>query len=278
MYNSTQEKTTMSLLYSIKIGFLEIGIWDVIDVLLVSLLFYQLYKLLKGTLAFNIFIGTLLVFLLSTIVSSLNMKLLGTIFNRFVEMGLIILVVVFQQEIRRFLFYIGRGSGIGTSNRFWQQLFNRKGRDEAKLETYREEIARAVQRMAATKTGSLIVFADASEKQFFASTGVSINGEISSKLIESIFDKHSPLHDGALVIADNKILAAGCVLPVSENPDIPNRVGMRHRAAVGITEKIDAEVLIISEERGKISHAKKGKLKMNITQKHLLDMLSAVVV
>ncbi len=262
--------------FIVKIGFLDIGVWDVVDILLVGLLFYQFYRLLRGTLAFNIFIGFLLVYLIYALVNWLNMKLLHTIFERFVDLGFIILVIVFQQEIRRFLFYIGRGSGIGKQN-FWQSLFNRKTRDEHQLEKIREDLTKSITNMAATKTGSLIVFTDASEKGFFESTGVTIDAAISSKLVESIFSKSSPLHDGAMVIADGKIMAAGCILPVSENPDLPTRIGMRHRAAVGITENIDAQVLIVSEERGKISIAKKGKIRMNLTQKNLQDVLEELV-
>ena len=134
-------------------------------------------------------------------------------------------------------------------------------------------ISRALKNLARTKTGALMVFTDVGEEKFFANTGVPIHGDISSKLIESIFDKNTPLHDGAMVIADNKILAAGCVLPVSENPELPARVGMRHRAAVGITEQIEAHVFIVSEERGMISYAYRGNIKMNISDEQLRKML-----
>lgn len=253
-------------------GFLKIGIADIFDVLLVAFLIYQLYKLLRGSLAFNIFLGLLIVYLAYAIVYALDMEMLASILKQFVDAGFIMLVIVFQPEIRRFLFYIGRGSGIGKG-KFWQRLLKKRTQNEVVLHKIKDEIVRAVTRMAATRTGALIVFVDPSEKTFFAQTGVAINGDVSSKLLESIFDKNTPLHDGALVISDYKILSAGCVLPVSENPDIPSRVGMRHRAAVGVSEQVDADVIVISEERGKISWVKSGKMQMNISNATLKSLV-----
>lgn len=259
---------------NLTIGFLEVDFWDLVDIVLVGLLIFRLYKLLRGTLAFNILIGLLLVYLTSAVVNLLEMNMLATILGQFVEAGFILLVILFQQEIRRFLFYLGRGSGIGK-NRLWQRFLRRNA--PSRKQELKEEMIRAINNMANTRTGGLLVFTDASEKNFFSGTGVLINGEISSKLIESIFDKGSPLHDGAVVIAENRIVAAGCVLPVSENPDLPSRVGMRHRAATGITEKIDAWVIVVSEQTGRISCAQKGKLKMNITQSALSEILDSVL-
>lgn len=259
---------------NLTIGFLEIDFWDLVDIVLVGLLIFRLYKLLRGTLAFNILIGLLLVYLMSAVVNLLEMKMLATILGQFVGAGFILLVILFQQEIRRFLFYLGRGSGIGK-NLFWQRFLRRD--TPSRKQELKEEIIKSINNMSNTRTGGLLVFTDTAEKTFFADTGVLINGEISSKLIESIFDKGSPLHDGALVIAENRIIAAGCVLPVSENPDLPTRVGMRHRAATGITEKIDASVIVVSEQTGRISCAQKGKLKMNITQNALAELLDNVL-
>lgn len=261
----------------IKIGFLEIGIGDILDILLAAVVIYQIYKLLRGSLAFNIFIGLILLYLMSFITKALEMNILATILDAFLGAGFVLLVIVFQPEIRRFLFYLGRNSGIGKDH-FWRRLINRnEGMSESETQYFVAEISKAINNLANTRTGCLIVFTDEGEKQFFASTGVAINGEISSKLIESIFDKNTPLHDGALVIADRKISAAGCVLPVSESPDLPKRVGMRHRAAVGVTENIDAHVLIVSEETGKISYAKQGRLRMNIAQKTLIEVLEEIL-
>jgi len=255
-----------------KIGFLPISIGDILDILLVGILIFQLYKWLRGSLAFNIFIGLLIMYLLSFVVSTLEMNMLQKILRQFINAGFILLVIVFQPEIRRFLFYIGRGSGIGK-NQFWKRLLLRNMRSSPFDEKLVDEIAKAVSNMSAAKTGALIVFADSSERQFFADTGVMLDSNISGKLIESIFNKYSPIHDGAMVIVDNQIMGAGCVLPVSENPDLPSSVGMRHRAAVGITEHIDASVIIVSEETGKISWTKRGRLRLGISYKTLVGVI-----
>lgn len=261
---------------SIKIGFLDVGINDVLDILLVGIIMYQLYKILRGSLGLNIFIGMLLVFTMSRLVKAFNMRMLSGVLDLFATNVFVFLIIIFQQEIRRFLFYLGRGSGIGK-DRFWERLFNPKKVDKTEIEHSATEIVRAIHNMSAAKTGALIVFTDESEKQFFNNTGVPIDGDISSKLLESIFEKNSPLHDGAMVIAGGRIISTACVLPVSENPDLPTRVGMRHRAAVGITEQIDATVVIVSEETGKISWAKKGKLSVGISLKTLRELLLRIL-
>ena len=152
--------------------YLDIGFWDILDIFLVGILIFQLYKLLKGSLAFNIFIGLLLVYLVSTIVTELNMSMLGNILGQFVQEGFILLVIVFQQEIRRFLFYIGRGSGIGKDN-FFKQLFRRSSYQNSNKDLIKEELIRAINIMAKDKTGGLIVFVDSSEKRFLASRKIS---------------------------------------------------------------------------------------------------------
>lgn len=213
---------------------------------------------------------------MSLIVKALDMNVLAMILGKFVDTGFIILIIVFQQEVRRFLFYLGRTSGIGKDN-FWERLFSRSVSSPSEINLMRDEIVRAVKNMMASRTGALIVFTDSAEQKFFSDTGVPINGDISSKLLESIFDKTSPLHDGAVVVSEGKILAAGCVLPVSENPEVPSRVGMRHRAAIGITEQIDAHVLVVSEERGKVSLAYNGHLNMNLTPLQLEQELGKIL-
>ncbi len=260
----------------IKIGFLEIRIWDVLDILLVAILLYQVYKLLKGSLAFNILIGFLMVYLLYLLVDTLEMSLLSGFFNEFIKIGFLTIFIVFQPEIRRFLLFLGRGSGIGE-RKFWNRLFARKVKESTMVSTHTLAINRAVQNLSQAKLGALIVFTQSTQEYYFGSTGVVLDAEISSKLIESIFQKTSPLHDGAMVIAENKIYAANCVLPVSENPDLPSRIGMRHKAAVGITEKIEAHVIIVSEETGKISIAHKGRLRRNVSQQVLQTTLNQLL-
>lgn len=259
-------------LFLFKIGFIEIGFADILDILVLTILFFFVYRLLKGSLAFNIFVGLLVLSLIYFIVQALEMKMMERILGQFLGAGLVLLVIIFQPEIRRFLFFLGRNTGIGD-HQFWKRLLKKGRNNTSNNELLVNFIAKALQNLARTKTGALMVFTDIGEEKFFATTGVPIHAEISSKLIETIFDKHTPLHDGAMVIADGKILAAGCVLPVSENPELPPRVGMRHRAAVGITENIEAHVFIVSEERGKISYAYRGNIRMNISNETLRELL-----
>ena len=265
----------MMLLFNI--GFLPIRLLDIVDIILVGILLFQIYKLLRGSLAFNIFFGLLLVFLVWLFVRALDMQLLEGILGQFIGVGVIALLIVFQPEIRRFLLFIGRGSML-RRDIFWKRLFSSMWTISADIEDRINEVTAAVDYFAKTKTGALIVFAKTSKLQFFANTGVEINGTISAKLFESIFNKGSPLHDGAVIIAENKILAAKCVLPVSENPDLPSRVGLRHRAAVGITDHSDAIAIVVSEEKGEIAYAREGKIKVNITVKELQRILNKAMV
>lgn len=258
--------------YGFKIAFLDIGFNDIIDIILVGLLFFQVYRLLKGSLAFHIFTGLIIIYLVSFIVNVLQMNMLSNILEKFIGSGFILLLIVFQQEVRRFLFFIGKTSNLKKGS-IWSNLFGKSDPQQAHLFLLRDSICKAAANMSATQTGALIVFVDSNERGFFSNTGVPINGEISSKLIESIFNHNSPLHDGALLISEEKIFAASCVLPISQNPDLPTRVGMRHKAAVGITEQINAEVLIISEQTGKISWANKQKLQLDITLITLNDLV-----
>lgn len=255
-----------------KIGFLELDFLDLVDALLVALLIYQVYRLLKGSLAFNIFIGMLLVYLGWFLVRVLEMDLLEGIIGKFIDVGVIALLIVFQPEVRRFLLFLGREGNPSRFNRIVRSLFSREKKAPA-VEQNTREIAAAVSNLSRSKTGAIIVLSVTSRLQFYANTGVLIEGIISSKLLESIFEKNSPLHDGAVIIADMKIIAAGCVLPVSDNPDLPSRLGLRHRATVGITEHSDAMAVVVSEETGQISYARNGRLE-NITIEELPTLLT----
>lgn len=264
------------MLLLFKIGFLEVRALDVLDVLLVSLLLFVVYKMVKGSLAMNIFFGLMLVFLVWLLVRALDMHLLEGILGQFIGVGVIALLIVFQPETRRFLLFIGRGS-IFTREGIWRRLFAKRwipgGPDDVV-----EEVIKAAESLSRSKTGVLIVFAKTSRLQFFANTGVAIDGQISSQLFESIFNKYSPLHDGAVIIASSTILAAKCILPISENTNLPSGIGLRHRAAVGISEHSDALALVISEESGDISYAREGQLHQHISlqelEQILKDMLS----
>ncbi len=246
-----------------QIGFLEIRLLDLIDIFMVGALIYQLYRLVWGSLAFNIFLGLLIVYLVTIVVRALNMELLSGILGQFINVGVIAVLIVFQPEVRRFLLYIGRSSRFSRES-IWNKLSIRKWRLSTEKEIEINAIIKAVDKLSRSSTGALIVIAITSKLQFIANTGVILNARISSTLLESIFYKNNPLHDGAVIIAENQILAAKCILPVSENPDLPSHLGMRHRAAVGITEHSDALSIVVSEERGQISYAYQGQLHLNI--------------
>lgn len=260
----------MSLLF--KVGFLDVGILDFLDIFLVGLLLFQLYKLVRGSLALNIFIGLLVVYLASILVQSLEMTLLAGILGQFVGVGVIAVLIVFQPEVRRFLLFLGRGSRFGRES-IWNKLSVKKWRISTQKEIQIKSIIRAVEALSRNSTGALIVFSITSKLQFFANSGEILEANITSNLLQSIFYKNNPLHDGAVIIAENKIIAAKCVLPVSENPDIPSHLGMRHRAGVGITEHSDALAIMVSEERGNVSYALDGKLYEDVTADELNNVM-----
>ena len=251
--------------------FLEIGLIELIDIALVAILIYQLYKLVRGTVAINIFIGLAAIYLLWKIVDAFNFQLLSEILGQFIGVGVIILVIVFQQELRKFLMFIGKGKLIKNKGIF---KFNFKVEHENNLNT--SAIAKACEDMAKTKTGAIMVITQMDDLAVFAETGVAMNAEISIPMIESIFYKNSPLHDGAVIIRDNKIISARCVLPVSNSDDFPGNLGMRHRAAVGITEESDAVTVIVSEETGGISYVKDGELFTRRTAQQLEQFLNRI--
>jgi len=254
----------------------EFGILDLVDILLVSVLLYQVFKLLRGTLAINIFIGLILLYVISVVVKALDMKLLSNILGQFMGVGFIALLIVFQPEIRRFLLFLGKRINLGRIEVFKRigRRATQEGIAEPQIKT---DILKAVEELASEKTGALIVLADNSEKILYEDTGVKMDAKVSRKLILSIFNKTSPLHDGAVVISNGKITVAGAVLPVSENQDLPSGVGLRHRAAVGATEEADVRVIVVSEETGKISYAKDRQLAMNLSPKAIGNILDVVL-
>jgi uncharacterized protein (TIGR00159 family) len=256
----------------ITIGFLEITLIDIIDILLMACILFQLYRLVRGSLAYNIFIGLLVIYLLSLIAKALDMKLMGEILGAFIGVGVLALLVVFQPEVRRFLLFIGRSSDVHKID-FWRRLTFSKIKEGDMQQKDVLEIIAAIEHFSQTKTGALLVLPETSKLQFYQNTGVAINSNISKEIIVSIFHKNSPLHDGAMIIADHKIAAAKCVLNVSDNTNLPSSLGLRHRSAVGITEVSDAVAIIVSEENGEISYAKEARLKQNITMEELQKVL-----
>src|ERR1700761_2930754 len=248
-------------------------LFDVVDVLLVALLIYQLYNLIRGTIAANIFIGLALIYVIYFIVQKLQMQLLTAILGKFVDVGIIAIIIVFQQEIRRFLLLVGKNASLQRNKAWWQYFF---GKAEAEKNNYAriKPIIDACKSLKQTRTGALIVFAKYYDEQFYQNSCEVIDGKISKRLVESIFQKTSPLHDGAVVISENKIKSASCILPLTDKTDLPPQFGLRHRAGIGVTESNEATAIIVSEETGEISYAKQGRVKMNISFAELEKLLN----
>jgi len=245
---------------------------DVIDILLVAIIMFQLYKLVKGTVAIRIFLGILAIYLFWKIVEALQMELLSEILGQFIGVGVLALIIVFQQEIRRFLLLIGNNSFFSGKRRSrLLKLISTNETNKEKLEV--DQLITAAKSLSSTKTGALIILDLKSELRYYSTTGEKINAPLSSTILESIFFKNSPLHDGGVIVEDNKIIAARCILPVSENQEFPAHFGLRHRAAAGITETSRSVAIIISEETGKISSAKEGRINYNISAEELKKML-----
>ncbi|MBE5033741.1 diadenylate cyclase CdaA [Gallalistipes aquisgranensis] len=246
--------------------FIQITVIDVIDIVVVATIMYYLYKVTKGTHTPSILTGILLIYLLWVVVKALNMELLSAILGHIIGVGVIALIVVFQPEIRRFLHLIGTRSNQHRDS-FLGRLFDMHEYHNDHLE-YVSPIVKACGDMSDTKTGALIVIQQKSDLSVIAETGISIDARISSSLLKNIFFKNSPLHDGAVIINDGRIVAAKCVLP-STQQEVPVSYGMRHRAALGVSEVCDALVVVVSEETGHISVARNGEMHSNLSTAQL---------
>jgi diadenylate cyclase len=238
------------------LDFIDFSFLDVLDIILVAVLLYYIYKLVKGTVAINIVIGIALIFLIWKITQALNMEMLSGILGYLLSGGVIALIIVFQQEIRKFLLMIGT-TNFSTKRGFLNQL--KFLQSEINSETDTDTIIKSCVHLSKTKTGALIVIERTNKLDFLVNTGDQMNAQINNAIIQSIFYKNSPLHDGATIIRDNFIVATRVILPVSDNPRIPARFGLRHRAAFGISEKTDAVCILVSEETGEISYIKDGE-------------------
>lgn len=251
-------------------AFIHIRLLDVIDIILVAILFYQLYMLIRGTVAYSITLGIAAIYLFWWAVRAMQMELLSTILGSVLGVGVIALIIVFQQEIRRFLIFIG--SRYVEGNRISvEKILNI--RFESKPQVKIRSIMKAVMQFSLEKTGALIVIRNKSNLDMYAETGDVLNAETSSRLFVSIFNKTSPLHDGAVIVDNEKIKAARVILPVTENMDLPPEYGLRHRAGLGISEVTDSLVIIVSEETGQISIAENGILQKNIPSRLLRKKL-----
>ncbi|MCC8087672.1 MAG: diadenylate cyclase CdaA [Rikenellaceae bacterium] len=250
--------------------FIDIKILDIIDIIVVAVLLYQLFRLIRRTNAISIFAGIITLYLTWLIVRLLGMELLSFILGQILGVGVIALIIVFQPEIRKFLFLIGdrysRRKGPFLSRILFGKRYSASG-------GWIEEVVSACVDMSLTKTGALIVITRNNELNEYTEQGEQIDAVVKKSLLESIFFKNSPLHDGAVIIENGRIKAARCILPMSQETDIPVHFGTRHRAAVGLTEVSDAFVIIVSEERGQISIADNGVIVSNLNGDQLKNRL-----
>ena len=252
------------------LDFVEFSFLDVLDILLVAILLYYTYKLLKGTVAINIFIGIALIFLIWKITQALKMEMLSGILGYLLSGGVIALIIVFQQEIRKFLLMIGT-TNFTNKRSFLKQLKFLQTEIASEIDT--DTILDACEKMSKSKTGALIVIERTNSLDFLINTGDSMNAAVNEVLLESIFYKNSPLHDGALIIRDNFIVATRVVLPISDSAKIPARFGLRHRAAIGVSEKTDAVCVLVSEETGEISYIKDGGFELYANYEELNEKM-----
>jgi len=240
----------------------NLDILDLIDILLVSFLIFQIYKLVKGTVAIRIVLGVAAIYMFWKLVEFLKMELLSEILGQFIGVGVLALIIVFQQEIRKFLLLVGNKSFSSK-----KEILKRfQTTENSKRHVTDEVILEAIKNLSATKTGAIIVFKGRTDLSFVELSGIKINADISSELIEGLFFKNSPLHDGATIIDYQKITYSACVLPVSERRDIPKTLGLRHRAALGLSESTDALVIVVSEETGDVSICIDGNIRLNISE------------
>ena len=257
------------------IGFINIRLLDFVDILIVAYFLYLIYKLLKGTIGFNIIVGVLLIYLIWWIVNLLKMQLLSQILSKFIAFGVVILIIIFQPEVRRFLIYLGKSTLKGRLS-----FLNTYFKSNLDLQSFENdeitEIKRALFDLAKENTGALIAFVAENDPLLSSKNGVLLEAKISYEIIESICNKTSPLHDGAILIKNNRLYSASAILPVSSSTKIPNTFGTRHRAAIGATENSNASVFVVSEETGEVSYANGGNLEINLNEEQVFNRLLTI--
>ena len=277
--NGTNKKVNLYFLHLPKtdtnLDFLDLRILDIVDIVLIAALLYYLYKLVKGTVAVNIFIGITMIYLVGKLTQFLQMEMLSSVLGEFIGVGMFALIVVFQQEIRKFLLMIG-STNFARRRKFLQTL--KLIKDDLETPNDIEAIVDACESLGKTNTGALIVIQRNTSLDFVKNSGDTMKILVNQPILESIFYKNSTLHDGAIVIEDNYVTATRVVLPVSNDRTIPLRFGLRHRAAVGITEKTDALALVVSEETGQISYIKDGEFVMYDGRDELVNKLKSDLV
>lgn len=233
---------------------------------------YLAYNLVKGTSAINIFIGLALIYFAYIVIKAFDLRLLSSIIGKFVNVGVIAIMIVFQQEIRKFLLYIGSNEFLRNKN--WKGIFRfNASSSESRIFVDLDALIEACYNMSITKTGALIILTRKSDLKFFIASGEIVDSGMTSRMLENIFFKNSPLHDGAVIIQDNRIVAARCILPVSERENFPAHLGMRHRAAVGVTENTDALAITVSEQTGAVSLTIHGEIKQDLSREKLRTLL-----
>ncbi len=252
--------------------FVSFRIVDVLDILIVTILLFELYKLTKGTAAVKIFWVLALLFVIWEVVSYFHFTMLSALMGEIMNVGVLAVIILFQPEIRKFLLYIGDGRVV----HFFSDRFSKQNKNSAYIDEI-EAVKSACRHMSATMTGTLIIFARKTPLDEFLNTGEVIDAKPSAELLENIFFKNSPLHDGAVIIKDHRIAAARCILPVSKNRDLPQEVGLRHRSALGATEFTDAIAVVVSEQTGNISICRDGQLTRDYTSSTLRQALEEML-
>lgn len=255
------------------LGFLEMSLADILDIVLLGLIIFFMFKWIKGTSAMSIFVAIVSLFIIRVLVGAFNMRLMTAIMDMVLDVGVLALIVIFQPEIRKFLMRLGnRYMNSRRGRKILNRILGRTTTTALTASQEANELAEACRRMSEDKTGALIVIAHDSPLDDIINTGDKIDASIHRRLIMNLFFKNSPLHDGALIISGGRIAAARCTLPITEKTNIPANFGMRHKAAIGITEDTDADVIVVSEETGKISFVKGGTVTpiQNINELKLL--------
>ncbi|QIP16857.1 TIGR00159 family protein [Spirosoma aureum] len=257
---------------ALHLGFLDVGWLDLLDIVLVALLIYQIYNLVRGSVASRVFVGYLLVYLAYLLVKAFGLNLLTTILEYFISVGALALIIIFQQEIRRFLLLIGKSTNVANSR--WLRRWLLRQPSVPEPTTSLRPILDACKTLSAEFSGGLIVIGKNDDLEKFSQSGELIDAEVSKPLLLAIFSQYSPLHDGAVIISDGRIQSARCILPVSDDDELPSSLGFRHRAALGMSEATDAAIIAVSEESGRMTLALNGELFTNLTLSELDDRLN----
>lgn len=255
------------MILGFRIGFLEIYWVDIIDILLVTLLLSQVYKLMRGSMAIRVFFGFLSLYLIYLVVRAVEMELLSSILGQFMGVGVLAVIVLFQQEIRKFLLLIGKSTSFKEGQFMKNLRFVMNSSATPKMDI--TSIVEAAKTLGASNTGALMVISKESELKFYAESGDRLDAHLSKRLLLTIFTKNGPLHDGAVIIHKGRILAARCILPVTDQEDLPAHYGLRHRAAIGMSEVTDTLLVVVSEETGQISAVQNGEIQNNLSPQEL---------